>query len=101
MLIVHVHVHVKPEFIDAFKQATAENARNSVKEPGIARFDVIQRADDPARFILVEVYRSQQATLDHKETTHYQVWRDTVAGMMAEPRASLKYSNVFPADEGW
>ncbi len=100
MLIVHVHAHVKPQFIDAFKQATVENARNSVKEPGIARFDVIQQADDPARFILVEVYRTAQAPAQHKETSHYQTWRDTVAPMMAEPRTSVKYSNIFPADEG-
>jgi quinol monooxygenase YgiN len=101
MLIVHVHAHVKAEFIDAFKQATVENARNSVKEPGIARFDVIQQADDPARFILVEVYRTAEAPAQHKETSHYQTWRDTVAPMMAEPRTSVKYSNTFPADEGW
>ena len=101
MLIVHVHAHVKAEFIDAFKQATVENARNSVKEPGIARFDLIQQADDPARFILVEVYRTAQAPAQHKETSHYQTWRDTVAPMMAEPRTSVKYSNIFPAGEGW
>jgi len=101
MLIVHVHAHVKPQFIDAFKQATVENARNSVKEPGIARFDLIQQADDPARFILVEVYRTAQAPAQHKETPHYQTWRDTVAPMMAEPRTSVKYSNIFPAGEGW
>jgi autoinducer 2-degrading protein len=101
MLIVHVHAHVKPEFIDAFKTATVENARNSVKEPGIARFDVIQRMDDPARFVLVEVYRSTEATAQHKETTHYRTWRDTVAEMMAEPRTSEKFSNIFPGEQGW
>lgn len=101
MLIVHVHVHVKPESLDAFREATVENARHSVREAGIARFDVIQQADDPARFILVEVYRTSQATADHKETAHYQAWRDKVAGMMAEPRTSVKYSNVFPDDAGW
>ena len=101
MLVVHVHVHVKPEFIDAFKQATVENARNSVKEPGIARFDVVQRTDDQARFILVEVYRSVEATAQHKETVHYQAWRDAVAPMMAEPRTAMKYANIFPGDEGW
>jgi len=101
MLIVHVLAHVKPEMVEAFRQATAENARNSVREPGIARFDVIQQADDPTRFILVEVYRSQQATAAHKETAHYAKWRDAVAPMMAEPRSSVKSSNVFPADEGW
>jgi quinol monooxygenase YgiN len=101
MLIVHVHAHVKPEFIDAFRKATEENARESVKEPGVARFDVLQQADDPSRFILVEVYRTPQAPAAHKETAHYPVWRDKVAGMMAGPRTSIKYSNVFPPEEGW
>jgi quinol monooxygenase YgiN len=101
MLIVHVQVHVRPEFIDAFKKATLENASHSVQEPGIARFDVLQQADDPARFVLVEVYRTSQAPAAHKETAHYQLWRDAVAGMMAEPRTSVKYSNVFPGEEGW
>ncbi len=101
MLIVHVHVHVKTEFIEAFKQATIANASNSVKEPGIARFDVIQQADDPTRFVLVEVYRSQEATVRHKETAHYATWRDTATPMMAEPRTPTKYSNIFPADDGW
>ncbi len=101
MLVVHVHVHVKPEFVEAFKAATVENARQSVREPGIARFDVIQRQDDPARFVLVEVYRTVEATASHKETAHYAKWRDSVAEMMAEPRSSVKYSNVFPGDAGW
>ena len=101
MLIVHVHVHVKPEFVDAFRLATVENARNSVLEPGIARFDVLQQAGDPTRFVLVEVYRSVEATAAHKATAHYAVWRDAVAEMMAEPRSSVKYSNVFPDDGGW
>ncbi|MFN7997313.1 MAG: putative quinol monooxygenase [Bryobacteraceae bacterium] len=101
MLIVHVHVHVKPEHIEAFKNATVENARHSVGEPGIARFDVVQEADHPSRFVLVEVYRSTEAAADHKSTRHYQVWRDAVAAMMAEPRTSVKYSNVFPEDAGW
>jgi autoinducer 2-degrading protein len=101
MLVVHVYVHVKPEFIQAFKEATSENARNSVQEPGIARFDVIQQLDDPARFVLIEVYRTSQDPARHKETAHYQAWRDTVAEMMAEPRHSVKYANVFPGDEGW
>jgi (4S)-4-hydroxy-5-phosphonooxypentane-2,3-dione isomerase len=101
MLIVHVHAHVKPEFIEAFKQATTENARQSVREPGIARFDVIQQAGEPSRFVLVEVYRSEEAPAQHKDTTHYQKWRDAVAPMMAEPRSSVKYSNIFPPDQGW
>ncbi len=101
MLIVHVHVHVKPEFIEPFKLATIENARNSVQEPGIARFDVIQQQDDPTRFMLVEVYRSVEATAAHKETRHYAIWRDMVAEMMAEPRSSTKYTNIFPEDASW
>jgi quinol monooxygenase YgiN len=101
MLIVHVHVHVKPEFVDAFRQATLENARHSVQEPGIARFDAIQQMDDPTRFILVEVYRTPEDPARHKDTAHYQKWRDTVEGMMAEPRHSVKYANVFPDDAGW
>jgi autoinducer 2-degrading protein len=101
MFIVHVHVHVKPDQIDAFKAATLENARSSVQEPGVARFDVIQQRDDPARFVLVEVYRTPDDPAHHKETQHYQVWRDTVAEMMAEPRSSIKFGNVFPGDAGW
>jgi quinol monooxygenase YgiN len=101
MLIVHVFVHVKPEFVDAFKAATIENARNSIGEPGIARFDVMQQPGDPSRFILVEVYRTPEAPAQHKETAHYQTWRDTVAPMMAEPRTSVKYTNVFPSDDSW
>ena len=101
MLIVHVHVHVKPDCVAAFKTATLDNARNSVKEPGIVRFDVCQQADDPTRFVLVEVYRSVEAAAAHKETAHYARWRDTVADMMAEPRKSVKFTNVFPADSGW
>ena len=99
MLIIHVQVRVKPEFIEAFKEATLENARTSVQEPGVARFDVMQQADDPARFLLVEIYRSTEDNARHKETAHYAVWRDKVAPMMAEPRASLKYSSVFMANE--
>jgi len=101
MLIVHVHVKVKPELVEAFRLATKENARRSVEEPGIARFDVLQQSDDPCRFVLVEVYRTPQAPAAHKETAHYAAWRDRVAEMMAEPRTSVKYTNVFPADEGW
>lgn len=101
MFIVHVHVHVKPEFVDAFRQATLENARNSVREPGVARFDVVQQSDDPTRFVLVEAYRTAEDAACHKETAHYPVWRDTVADMMAEPRRSVKYDNVFPDDAGW
>jgi (4S)-4-hydroxy-5-phosphonooxypentane-2,3-dione isomerase len=101
LIVVHVFVHVKPEAVEAFRQATIANATESVKEPGIARFDVVQEQSDPTRFVLVEVYRDEAAPLAHKETKHYLEWRDTVAPMMAEPRASKKYVNVFPGDSGW
>jgi len=101
MLIVHVFVHVKAEQVEAFQEATLENARRSVQEPGIARFDFIQQQDDPTRFVLVEVYRTFEDPGRHKETAHYQKWRNTVADMMAEPRTSIKYNNVFPDDQGW
>jgi autoinducer 2-degrading protein len=101
MLIVLVHIHVKPESVVAFKAATIDNASNSAREPGIARFDFFQQADDPARFILVEVYRNEAATSAHKASAHYLKWRDAVAEMMAEPRRGMKYANVFPDDGGW
>ena len=101
MLIVHVDIHVLPEHVEAFREATIANARSSVKEPEIARFDVLQDAADPSHFVLVEVYRSPRGQPAHRETAHYQAWRDRVAGMMAEPRTSVKYDNVFPDDNGW
>jgi quinol monooxygenase YgiN len=96
MLIVHVHVHVKPESIDAFKTATLANARASLLELGVLRFEVVQQADDPTRFVLVEIYRDAAAAAAHKETAHYPIWRDTVAPMMAEPRASVKFNALVP-----
>ena len=101
MLIVHVHIKVKAELVEAFKEATKENARQSRKEPGIARFDVIQEKDDPTKFVLVEVYRSVEATTAHKETAHYAAWRDRAEPMMAEPRTRVHYLNISPDDEGW
>lgn len=102
MFIVHVFVHVKAPDVEAFSMATRTNAQSSVQsEPGVARFDVVQQQDDPARFVLVEVYRDEDAAKDHKETAHYQTWRDTVADMMAEPRSSLKFHNICPDDQGW
>jgi (4S)-4-hydroxy-5-phosphonooxypentane-2,3-dione isomerase len=101
MLIVHVHVHVKPESVATFAEASVENARASVQEPGIARFDVVQQQDDPTRFVLIEVYRTTAAAAAHKETAHYAKWRDAVAAMMAEPRYSVKYNTVFPDEQGW
>jgi quinol monooxygenase YgiN len=97
MLIVHVHVNVKSQFVEDFKTATIENASNSVKEAGVVRFDVIQQVDDPTCFVLVEVYKNAEASAAHKETAHYAKWRDTVAEMMAVPRQGIKYTNIFPA----
>jgi (4S)-4-hydroxy-5-phosphonooxypentane-2,3-dione isomerase len=96
MLVVHVQVQVKPECVEAFKSVTLANARESRKEPGVARFDAVQQQDDPTRFVLVEVYRDANAAAAHKETKHYPVWRDAVAPMMAEPRRSVKFNNLFP-----
>ena len=101
MLVVHVHVHVKPNAIESFREASIETASHSVQEPGVARFDVIQQNEDPTRFILVEVYRTAEDPARHKETAHYQKWRDKVADMMAEPRQAVKFTNAFPGDEGW
>jgi quinol monooxygenase YgiN len=101
MHIVFVHVHVKPEFIEHFRIASIENAKNSIQEPGVARFDVVQSTDDPSRFILIEVYRTVDDAGKHKDTFHYAKWRDTVAEMMAEPRIGVKFINVFPEDSGW
>lgn len=101
MFIVHVFVHVKENQIEAFKTASVENAQNSIQEPGIARFDVIQQQDDFTRFVLVEVYQTPEDPAKHKETIHYKKWRDAVADMMAEPRSSIKYNNIFPDDSEW
>ena len=102
MYIVQVHVNVEEDSIQAFKTATIENAKNSIKEPGIARFDVIQQTDDPTRFVLIEVYKSEDAASEHKNTEHYLTWRSAVEEMMAEPRYSIKYHNIFPSDDsGW
>ena len=101
MLIVLVHVNVKSQFIEAFKEASLENASHSVKEAGVARFDVIQQTENPTKFVLVEVYKTAEAPAAHKETAHYARWRDTVAEMMAEPRQGVKYTNIFPGDDNW
>ena len=101
MHIVHVHVHVRAESVEAFRAATLENARNSVGEPGVVRFDVLQQEDDPNRFVLLEIYRTPEDPARHKETAHYAAWRDRVAAMMAEPRSSVKYRAVFPEAPGW
>jgi len=101
MLIAHIHVHVKPESVEAFRQATIENARASVREPGIARFDVAQQQDDATRFVLIEVYRTPEAPAAHRETAHYLKWREAVEPMMAEPRQRMLCNSVFPDAEGW
>jgi quinol monooxygenase YgiN len=101
MYIVHVFCHVKPEFVEQFKAACIDNASHSVQEPGIARFDVIQQADDPTRFVLVEVYRTPDDPARHRETAHYARWAQTVADWLAEPRSKIVYANVFPDDQGW
>jgi quinol monooxygenase YgiN len=101
MLAVHVYIQVKPEFVTRFIEATQENARNSLQEPGIARFDLVQQQDDPCRFVLVEVYKDAEAPARHKETAHYATWRDTVAGMMAAPRTSVKYETLYPEPARW
>src|SRR6516165_10124265 len=99
MLIVHVHVHVKPESVASFLQATIEN-RSSVLEPGIARFEVVAQQDDATRFVLIEVYRTPEAVAAHRATAHYAKWRDAVEPMMAEPRQKALYNAVFPDSEG-
>jgi len=101
MLIAHIHVHVRPESVADFTQATRENARSSIQEPGIARFDVVQQQDDATRFVLVEAYRTPDAVAAHRATAHYAKWRDTVEPMMAEPRQRSLYNAVFPSPEAW
>jgi len=101
MLVVFVHIQVKPNTVDAFKTASVENARHSLNEPGVVRFDVLQNQRDQSKFVLVEIYKTADDAAKHKETQHYEIWRSTVADMMAEPRYSIKYDNVFPEDSQW
>jgi len=101
MLVIHVHVHVKAERLEEFISATRTNARLSLLEPGVLRFDVLQQTDDPARFVFVEVYRDAAAAAAHKETPHYPIWRDTVAPMMAQPRQSEKFNRLYPEEGTW
>ena len=102
MLVVHVHVRVRPGQVGEFLAATLVNARASLAEPGVLRFDVIQDEADTAHVVLVEVYRDADASAAHKLTPHYAAWRDAVADMMAEPRASARFTAVYPPDgEGW
>jgi autoinducer 2-degrading protein len=101
MLVVHVHVHVKPEQLEAFVALTRKNSNESLKEPGVARFDLVQQSDDRTRFILVEAYKTPEAPAQHKETPHYAAWRDAVAPMMASPRTSVKFESLCPDEARW
>jgi (4S)-4-hydroxy-5-phosphonooxypentane-2,3-dione isomerase len=101
MIIVHVFIKIKPDMIEPFKAATLKNAQNSVKEPGILRFDFMQQEDAPLSFLLVEVYKDSIAVAQHKETSHYAEWRQGAEHMIAEPRKSIKYVNIFPEDKEW
>jgi (4S)-4-hydroxy-5-phosphonooxypentane-2,3-dione isomerase len=101
MFVVLVYVHVKSDAIELFKEATLENARNSVQEAGVARFDFFQQADDPTRFVLVEVYRDVGAPARHKQTAHYAKWRSVAEELMAEPRTGVRYDILFPDEAGW
>jgi autoinducer 2-degrading protein len=99
MYVVCVHVHVKPEYRQAFLEETLENARNTIQEPGNLRFDVLQQADDPDRFMLYEVYRDESGMKAHKQTAHYAAWAEAVTAWMAEPRKGVKHLSRFPASE--
>jgi (4S)-4-hydroxy-5-phosphonooxypentane-2,3-dione isomerase len=101
MLVVHVQIQVLPEQVEAFIAATRKNAVESLKEPGVARFDFAQQADDPTRFVLVEAYKTADAPAQHKATAHYAAWRDTVAPMMASPRTSVKLQSLYPEESRW
>jgi len=100
MDVVFVQVHVRPEAVAAFLEATRENARHSQQEPGIARFEVYQQNEDPTRFILLEAYRTAEGPAQHQATLHYLTWREVVASMLAEPRTKIVYQNRAPSDEG-
>lgn len=101
MIIVHVFIQVKPEYREDFITASIANATASIEEPGIARFDLLQLADDPCFFVLNEVYRTKEDTVRHKGTEHYKLWNETVDEMMAIPRTKQVYENVFPCDSKW
>ncbi|MGB4292745.1 MAG: antibiotic biosynthesis monooxygenase [Bacteroidales bacterium] len=98
MIVTCVYVHVKPDMVDAFIKASTANHLESVKEPGNLRFDFLQQADDPCRFMIYEAYESEEAAAAHKNTPHYQTWRATVENMMAEPRKGVKYNILQPSD---
>lgn len=96
MFVTLVHVHVKPDHVEAFIDATRANHEASVREPGNVRFDVLRSVEDPNRFLVYEWYADEAAALAHKETPHYAVWRDTVSAWMAEPRHGVRYQGLFP-----
>ncbi|HLI29940.1 MAG TPA: antibiotic biosynthesis monooxygenase [Terriglobia bacterium] len=103
MIVLLVHAHVKPEFVEAFRLAIVENAQHSIQEPGVARFDILQQQDDPTRFVFVEAYRTQEAVEAHRKSAHYAKWCEAVEkqSMLAEPRTRAFYTNAFPPDQGW
>jgi autoinducer 2-degrading protein len=101
MHVLMVHIHVKPEFIEPFKEASLANARGSIQESGVLRFDVLQQVDDPTRFSLYEVYRAPEDHAKHRETAHYLTWKDTVTEMMADARQGIRFTNLFPDDQNW
>jgi len=101
MVIVHVFIKIKPGMTEPFKAATLKNAQNSIKEPGILRFDFMQQEDDPLSFLLVEVYKDDNAIIQHKETSHYAEWCKVAEHLIAEPRERIRYANIFPEDKEW
>jgi quinol monooxygenase YgiN len=98
MVIVHIHFHVKPEMVDAFRRVASDNARDSSREPGVARFEVIQQADDPTRFVLVEHYRTPEDVARHRDTAHFRSWNEASPPMLAEPKVRVEYTAVYPAE---
>jgi autoinducer 2-degrading protein len=99
--IALVQAHVRADGVEIFRAASEVNARESRREPGVIRFDVVQETEDPTRFVLIEVFRDPAAAASHRETAHYLHWRDIVGPLMAEPRTNKKYVNVTPEDAGW
>jgi (4S)-4-hydroxy-5-phosphonooxypentane-2,3-dione isomerase len=101
MLILHIFCSVKPEMIEAFKEATVKNAGYSIREPGVIKFDLLQQQDDPKRFVISEVYKSAESIAAHKKTAHYAEWCQYAQEMLAEPRSKMVYTNIFPEDKNW
>ena len=101
MIVAIINIHVKPEAVTPFKTATQDNASHSIQELGVIRFDFYQQSDDPYRYVLLEIYKSEEDILRHRETAHYQRWRDTVTDMMAEPRQRITYTVLYPPEAEW